>query len=201
MMNGTSFLIKFVSGLKQKLMKRIAYSLLVTATLFSLLSMTPDRRLLTTEENVNWMSFEQAIEKSKTDKRKIFIDVYTSWCGWCKVMDRNTFSDPKVAKLLNEKFYSVKLNAEQREDIHFNGHTFKFIASGNNGYHELAASLLNNQLSYPTVVFLDEDFAMIGPVAGYRQAPEFYMITQFIGENHYKKEKLEEYQKTYKSPY
>ena len=90
-------------------------------------------------------------------------------------MDKNTFNDPQVSKLLNEKFYAVKFNAEQREDVVFDNHTFKFVPSGRNGYHELAAALLNNQLSYPTVVFLDEEFKMIQPLAGYRQAPEFHI--------------------------
>src|SRR6187402_1829141 len=70
---------------------------------------------------VKWMSFEEAVEKSKTEKRKIFIDVYTDWCGWCKVMDKNTFTDPNVAKILNEDFYPVKFDAEQRENVVFNG--------------------------------------------------------------------------------
>ena len=153
------------------------------------------------EGTVNWMTFEEALLKSKTEKRPVFIDVYTDWCGWCKVMDKNTFNDPKVSKLLNEKFYAVKFNAEQREDVIFDGHTFKFIPNGRGGYHELAAALLNNQLSYPTVVFLDEEFKMLQPLAGYRKAPEFHIIAQFIGEGHYKKIKWDEWQKTYKSPY
>jgi thioredoxin-related protein len=153
------------------------------------------------EGPVKWMTFEEAVEKSKVEKRKIFIDVYTDWCGWCKVMDRETFSDPNVAKILNEKFYPVKFNAEQRENITFNGNTFKFVANGSGGYHELAAALLNNQMSYPTVVFLNEDFAMLQPLAGYKKAPEFHMIAQFIGEDHFKTEKWEAFQTTYKSPY
>lgn len=150
---------------------------------------------------VKWMSFEEALERSKTEKRKIFIDVYTDWCGWCKVMDKNTFSEPAVAKILNEKFYPVKFDAEQVEDIEFAGRTFKFIPSGNKGYHELAAALLNNQLSYPTVVFLDEEFRMIQPLAGYQKAPEFHKIISFIGEDQFKKMKWSEYQGIYKSPY
>ncbi|MEQ8303841.1 MAG: DUF255 domain-containing protein [Cyclobacteriaceae bacterium] len=150
---------------------------------------------------VNWMSFEEAIEKSKVEKRKIFIDVYTDWCGWCKVMDKNTFSEPKIAKILNEQFYPVKFDAEQTEDVVFNGTTFKFVPSGRNGYHQLAAALLNNQLSYPTVVFLDEEFRMIQPLAGYQKAPEFHKIIQFIGGDHYKKTKWDEWQLVYKSPY
>jgi thioredoxin-related protein len=150
---------------------------------------------------VKWMTFEQAVEKSKIQKKKIFIDVFTDWCGWCKVMDKNTFSEPQVAKILNENFYPVKFNAEQREDITFNGTTFKFISNGNSGVHQLAASLLNNQMSYPTVVFLDEEFRIIQPLPGYQKAPEFHKIIQFIGQDFYKSIKWDQFQATYKSPY
>jgi thioredoxin-related protein len=152
-------------------------------------------------ETVKWMSFEEALQKSKIEKRKIFIDVYTSWCGWCKVMDKNTFSEAHVAKILNEEFYPVKFNAEQRENVEFNGTTFKYVASGNSGYHELAAALLNNKLSYPTVVFLDEEFRMIQPLSGYQEPKDFHPIIQFIGEDHYKTTTWKDWQVQYKSPY
>lgn len=169
---------------------------IVAALLFSF------QRPAHTVSGVQWLTFEEAVEKSKTEKRKIFIDVYTDWCSWCKVMDQNTFSDPKVAQLLNTYFYPVKFNAEQREDVVFNGTTFKFIPYGNRGTHQLAAALLNNQLSYPTVVFLDEEFRMIQPLPGYRDAKSFHPIVQFIGENHYKQGiKWEDWLRTYKSPY
>lgn len=164
-------------------------------TSMSLIDRTPP------EGAVRWITFEEAVKKSKTEKRPVFIDVYTDWCGWCKVMDKNTFNDPQVAKLLNEKFYAVKFDAEQKEDVVFNGTTFKFIPSGANGYHQLAAALLNNQLSYPTVVFLNENFEIIQPLAGYRKAPEFHKIAQFIGEGHYKSVKWDEWENRYASPY
>ncbi len=138
------------------------------------------------EGKVNWLTFEEAVEKSKTEKKKIFIDVYTDWCGWCKVMDKNTFSQPVIAEYLNEHFYPVKLNGEQKEDIIFRDHTFKFVASGSRGYHELAASLLNNKLSYPTVVFLDENFNIIQPLPGYQKPDRFEMIVKFIGSDNFK---------------
>ncbi len=173
--------------------------------LFPLLMMVTSRAWAqeTHEGPVKWMSFEEAVEKSKTEKRKIFIDVYTDWCGWCKVMDKNTFSEPHVATLLNEKFYAVKFDAEQRGDIVFSGTTFKFIPQGNSGVHQMAAALLNNQLSYPTVVFLDEDFKMIAPVPGYKKPEEFHQYLSFYNENFYKKgeEGVKEFQKAYKSPY
>ncbi len=180
-----------------QIMKRIVAVAagLLLATLISSMTVEP------AEGPVRWMTFEEALKKSKTEKRPVFIDVYTDWCGWCKVMDKNTFSDPVVARLLNEKFYAVKFNGEQKEDVVFDGRTFKFVPSGRNGYHQLAAALLNNQLSYPTVVFLDEEFKMIQPLPGYRQAPEFHKIAQFIGEGYYKTQKWDEWQTQYKSPY
>ncbi len=134
---------------------------------------------------VNWLSFEEAVARAQATPKKIFIDVYTDWCGWCKVMDSKTFSDPAVAEVLQSKFYPVKLDAEQREPITFNDHTFKFVPRGNKGYHELAAALLNNKLSYPSVVFLNEKFEIIQVLPGYRKADEFLKIVTYIGEDHY----------------
>lgn len=153
------------------------------------------------QETVNWMTFEEAVERSKTEKRKIFIDVYTDWCGWCKVMDKKTFSEPAVAKLLNEKYYPVKFNAEQREDVVFDGTIFKFIEHGGRGTHQLAAALLQNQLSYPTVVFLNEDFAIIHILKGYQQAPQFHKIAEFIGDDHYLSTSMANWEANYRSPF
>ena len=183
-------------------MKRILWGILAFSGWMLLASMDfSTRNTSPAESPVHWITFEEAVKKSKVEKRKIFIDVYTDWCGWCKVMDKNTFSDPKVVKLLNEKFYAVKFNAEQKEDVVFNGTTYRFVGEGRSGYHQLAASLLSNKLSYPTVVFLDENFGMLAPLPGYREAPEFHKIAQFIGENHYKTGKWEDWDAKYKSPY
>jgi len=185
-------------------MKKILLYAGLLAISFSLLSMTvTDTAKVENENGVKWMTFEEAVEKSKTEKRKFFIDVYTDWCGWCKVMDKNTFSDPKIANVLNESFYPVKFNAEQREEVIFNGKTFKFIESGRSGYHELAAALMNNQLSYPTVVFVDENFTSVSPLPGYKKPEEFHKYLQFFAGEHYRKgqNSWKEFEKSYKSPY
>ncbi|NJN41664.1 MAG: DUF255 domain-containing protein [Flammeovirgaceae bacterium] len=173
----------------------------VLATLLLITTVAVAQKEEEVKSPVHWLTFEEAIEKSKVEKRKIFIDVYTDWCGWCKVMDKNTFSEPNVAQILNEKFYPVKFDAEQTEDVVFNGTTFKFVPYGNKGTHQLAAALLNNQLAYPTVVFLNEEFAMIQPLQGYQKAEEFHRIIKFIGDDHYKTMKWDDFQSIYKSPY
>ncbi|MGB0862070.1 MAG: thioredoxin family protein [Saprospiraceae bacterium] len=138
---------------------------------------------------VKWYTWEEAVEASKTEERKVFVDIYTDWCGWCKRMDKNTFSHKSVAKYLNDDFYAVKLNAEQRQDIIFKGHTFKYMKQGRRGYHQLAYELMNGRMSYPTVVVLNEDFERIFIAPGYQEAKDFEYVLRFASEDHYKTKK------------
>lgn len=142
---------------------------------------------------VEWLTFEEAVAKAKIDPKPIFIDVYTDWCGWCKKMDKATFSVDRVATMLQNDFYPVKFNAEQKESINFNNHEFKFIANGRKGYNELAIALLDGKLSYPSVVFLNEKMERITILAGYRGPDDFYPILQFIGSGAYQTKTFEEY--------
>lgn len=148
---------------------------------------------------VNWMTLEQALEKSKTEKRKIFVDLYTDYCGWCKHMDSTTFVSPVVAKYLNEHYYPVKFNAEQENDIVFKDKTYHFKKSGARGYHELAALWLNNRLSFPTIVFLDENQQLIQPVPGYQDAAKMETIINYFGSDSHKKTPWETYEKNFSS--
>ncbi len=147
---------------------------------------------------VEWLTWEQAMEKSKTEKRKIFVDVYTEWCGWCRKMEASTFKDPVIANYINNNFYAVKFDAEQKESIEFNGKEYKFVKSGKRGYHELAAWMTNGKLGYPTVVFINENQKVIQPIPGYLPAEKFEPIMTYFGGDHYKKTPWDIYQKKYR---
>ena len=154
-----------------------------------------------TEEvgKIKWHTFQEAAELSKKEKRKIFIDVFTDWCGWCKVMDRNTFPNPVIVKYMNEHFYAVKLNAEMKDTVVFGGNTYiNPSPNAPRSTHQLASALLNNQLSYPTTVYLDENFSMLTQVPGYRKPEELEPILKFFGENAFKTQKWEEFSSTFK---
>lgn len=149
-------------------------------------------------QQVNWISWDQAVAtvQGGSNDKKIFIDVYTDWCGWCKRMDKDTFQNPEVAAYMNENFLMVKLDGEQKEPIEYNGKTYKFVPSGRKGYHELAAALLQGRLSYPTVVFLDEELNMLSPVPGYQKPDAFLQIARYFGDNIYKEKDWQTYSGT-----
>lgn len=151
---------------------------------------------------IQWITIEEAYAKIQKEPRKVLVDVYTDWCGWCKVMDRDTYKNAEVIDYINKKYYAVKLNAEQREAITLGNQKFEFLPQGQKGVHQIALALTNNQPSYPTTVFLDDKFQMIQPLPGYMKAKEFHEVITYFGENFNKKESFEDYKaKTYKTIY
>lgn len=150
------------------------------------------------QATINWMSWEEAKERSKAEKRKILLNVYTEWCGWCKRMDQQTYSKPEVAQYINANFYPVRFDAEQKNELEYQGKTYEFTSNGKRGYHELAAELLRGRMSFPSVVFMDEKFELIQSIVGFKQPEAFAQIIAYFGEDFYKKTPWSTFQKKYK---
>ncbi len=146
---------------------------------------------------IHWMSWEQMENAQKKEKRKVIVDLYTDWCGWCKRMDATTFKNAEVVELLNNNFYAVKFDAEYKSDIVYYGKLYRFVPQGNRGYHELAAKITNGQLSYPTFVYLDESLTPIQAIPGYREAEVFSMIAKYFSGNFYKTTPFQVFQEDY----
>ncbi len=150
---------------------------------------------------VKWYSFSEAVELQKKSPRPIMVDVYTQWCGPCKMMSKNTFGNAQIAKYLNEHFYCVKFDAETYDSVSFNGYVFK----NNNPIgtqrpvHDFANSILDGKLQYPSVVFLNEQIQRLQVVVGYYQPEPFEPIMKFFGSGKYKDTKWEDFEKTFVS--
>lgn len=149
------------------------------------------------QEKINWISIEEAQVLSKNNPRKFMVDVYTDWCGWCKKMEKGTFKEPHIVKYINDNYYAIKFNAETKEQVEFNGKSYKFVKSGNTGYNELALAFSKGKLSYPTIVFLDENYKVIQPIQGYLTAQKFEKIITFFGKNHHKTTPWVTYERNY----
>lgn len=146
------------------------------------------------EGTLTWYTWDEAVKMSQKSPKKIFIDVYTDWCGWCKRMDKSTFSDPDVSAYLAKNFIPVKFNAEQKETITYREHELKYLPNyGRNGVHELAVSLLDGQLGYPAFVYLDENQDRISISPGYKEAPAMLKELKYVAEGHYKKLTFQQY--------
>lgn len=145
------------------------------------------------DSHINWLSWEQAMTKHKEAPKKLYIDIYTEWCGYCKKMDKTTFTDPEVVEMLNTEYYPIKFDAEQKEQIDFNGHEFIYRDGKPRGVHELAISLTNSQLAYPAFVMLDETFARILISPGYKEAPEVMKELHFGKDEAYKYSSFDDY--------
>lgn len=146
------------------------------------------------DKEINWLTLDQVQEKMKTKPKKVYIDVYTAWCGWCKVMDKKTFTNPGVIKYINKNFYAVKFDAEQVDSVHFMGGHYGLEGRTN----QFAVQLLRGQLSYPTTVIMEENFQNPQIIPGYQDVKAIEPILKYLGENHYKTTPWEEYAKTAK---
>ena len=82
-----------------------------------------------TEAGLAWYNIDD-LDQMNIGNRRVMVDMYTSWCGWCKVMDKKTFTDPNVVQYLNENFVLVKFNAERRNPVEFQGETYEWVNSG-----------------------------------------------------------------------
>jgi thioredoxin-related protein len=141
-------------------------------------------------QKINWISIEEAQELIKKEPKKIMIDMYTVWCGPCKMLDRNTFGNPDVAEYINKHFYAVKFNAEGNAKVKFKGATYSnpnydpSKANRRNAQHEFARNL--NVRAYPTVIFLDEYLNLIAPIRGYLKPKQIEVYLKLFHTDAYK---------------
>jgi len=159
----------------------------------------------TQAQQINWMTMEEALAAQKENPKKIFMDVYTTWCGPCKLLDKNTFSDKSVIEYLNKNYYSVKFNAEGNETVTYQDFTYtnpnyQPERKGRNSQHLFAHALKVN--AYPTVVFFKENGDLIQAVPGYRTPQQLEIFLKMIQSDDYLKvttaEAWDKYQKEFK---
>lgn len=160
----------------------------------------------TVSMEIGWMLFEEALQENAArvqaglPAKKVYVDVYTQWCGWCKKLDATTFAHPEIIAYMNSVFLPVKLDAERTDTVRVNQQVFvnPGSASGKRGTHQIAVALLNGKMSYPSCTFLDEQGKVITVVPGYMDAGTFEALLHFIGEDAYKSMTWESFQDWFK---
>jgi thioredoxin-related protein len=144
---------------------------------------------------VEWMTVEQAVDKLQQEKRPVLIDLYTSWCGWCREMDRKTYSSKKVAAYLAEKFYTVKVDAETRAVISWQGRTYGYSPQYRS--NEFALYLTHGRLEFPTTIIITPGDAPQA-IPGFMEPGDLEPVLKYFGEGAYKTQGFDEYMKGFK---
>ena len=147
-------------------------------------------------QEIKWVTFEEALALQKKEPKKIMMDVYTVWCGPCKMLDKNTFHNPDVVDFVNKNYYAVKFNGEGEAVVSYKGKTFSnpsynaSRANTRNSVHDLTRHLQVN--AYPTIVFFDENADIIAPIRGYQQPKQLELYLKLFHNNHHKDIKTQE---------
>lgn len=147
------------------------------------------------QTEIEWISIEEAAKRMKDEPRKIMMDVYTEWCGPCKMMMKNTFSNADVISYVNANYYAVKFNAESPDPIQFKDQTFENpdydpARKGRNGVHQFARYMRVS--AYPTIVYLDEELNFLTGDAGYKTPTQIELMLKFFAQEDYKKVSTQE---------
>jgi len=141
-------------------------------------------------QEINWMSLKDVAEAQKTNPKNVLIDVYTNWCGPCKLMDKNTFSNPDIIRIINKNYYAVKFNAEGNETVKFMNKVFtnpnfdSTKTQRRNSSHQFTQFLGVN--AYPSTLFFDSEMNYLTPVRGYLNPKQIEIYLLLFKDDSYK---------------
>ncbi len=128
-------------------------------------------------------SMEEAQTLASENGKKVLVEVYAVWCGYCRKMAAETHPDPKVRKAIDELFYLVRLDAESAKEVVFNGQTMT--------ESELAAAF--GVSSFPTTVFVDTNGDPLGYQPGFMDATTYAFLTSYVGTESFKTQSFEDF--------
>ncbi|MBP5326749.1 MAG: DUF255 domain-containing protein [Bacteroidales bacterium] len=149
---------------------------------------------------VNWKTIEQASQiDTKTNNKMFFIDFSTSWCGWCKKMDRETFNDPVVSAILNKYYIPVHFDAEGTSTFTWNGTKYSNTqASGQRAQtHPFTRAILGQKIGYPSFAIFNRNGGLTQILQGYQGAYDFSMVLWFFCSGDSQRYTFDEYQKIF----
>ena len=132
---------------------------------------------------LSWLEFDVATDLAAKQKKHLIVDIYTTWCGWCKVMDRQTYGDPQVSSYLLDNFVLAKVNGESSAKMHWKG-------------RELTERQFAREVGvtgYPATYFMKPDAELLGGVAGYIKSPDFMMYARYVSTKWYEKGNVQQY--------
>ncbi len=128
------------------------------------------------DKEINWMAYDEGLKAAKESEKQIVIDFTAKWCGWCKKMDKEAFSDPTIIKYMNENFISIRVDGDSRKELDVDGYK---ITERDLARKEFGVT------GYPAFWFLEPDGTKIGPVKGYKPTDQWMSALTFVKDKKY----------------
>ena len=145
--------------------------------------------------SIKWMTLDEINAAQKVSPKPVIVDLYTSWCVWCKKMDESTFSDPNLINYINKNFYALKFDAESVQSVNFKGKDYPVQTINNRKVHQLAWDWgnVNGRIGYPTIVILDQNLDKLQAFPGFKDVEAMTSLAKFYGEGIYKNKSWQDY--------
>jgi thioredoxin-related protein len=147
------------------------------------------------KEKINWLTLSELQAVYDKNPKPVLVDVYTHWCEWCKVMDKETYNNNNVANYINEHYYAVRFDAEMKDSVSWAGQKFGYSATYR--ANELAVYLMSGQMTFPTTVFLADMHAQPAPLPGYLKPGEIEPPLKYFGDGFYKSQNFPDFYKNF----
>ena len=136
-------------------------------------------------QKLQQFSFSQLDSLMVIQQRPVAVFLHAEWCKYCKNMEQTTFQNESVTHLLNERYYFISFDGEQKEKVIFNNHTFDYKPNGrNSGTHQLATALgtVEGILAYPTFIILNPKYEIIFQYNGFLAGQDLEAILGWVVE-------------------
>lgn len=135
------------------------------------------------KKEIEWHAYDVGLKKAQQEDKHVFIDFTAKWCGYCRKMEREVFSDPEVINMLNNDFVSVKVDGDSKNELNIDGYK---ITERNLAVREYGVR------GYPTFWFLKSDGTKLGSIGGYRPLDFMVDALTFVKEKRYDSTSTEE---------
>lgn len=133
-------------------------------------------------QEIEWISWEELNDKMKTHPKKVIVSFNKSNCPWCEEMETKVMGSEDIANYINKTFYPLKLSVAENRNIVIKDKTYRL---DRDGIHQLAKVLSRNQISFPMLVFVNEQFQIIQPIAGIQSRDKLRNILVYFGEDYF----------------
>jgi thioredoxin-related protein len=134
---------------------------------------------------LDWLAFDAAAARASKEGKHVIVDIYTTWCGWCKVMERQTYGDSEVANYITRNFVLAKVNGESSAKMHWKGQEMT----------EREFTRMVGVTGFPTTFFFKPDLDVVGGVPGFIRPHDFMIYARYVGTRWYEKGNLQDFMK------